>query len=139
MQWSYVLPPLIISNLALLVRYHMVRRRAGNIPVRIRRAGKTKWSRGHAVWVHDVFAFRASPAAWYESLDWVAAVDQRAPTPEERRRLHRLGDDMAVGTLHLNDGVSVDVAARREHGPALFGHVVTSRDVAISPDVTEAS
>ena len=139
MHWSYVLPPLIISNLALLARYHMLRRRAGNIPVRMRRAGNTKWSRGHAVWVHDVFAFRASPAAWYESLSWVAAVDQRAPTPEERRRLHRLGEDMAVGTFRLNDGVSVDVAARREYGPTLFGNIAKSCDVATSPDVIEAS
>jgi hypothetical protein len=139
MPWSYVLPPLIISNLALLARYYMLVRRAGNIPVRMRRAGKTKWSRGHAVWVHDVFAFRASPAAWYESLSWVAETQQRTATPEERRRLHRLGDDMAVGTFRLNDGVSVDVAARREHGPALFGNIARPGDVATSQDVIEAS
>jgi hypothetical protein len=138
MPWNYVLPPLIISNLALLARYYMLVRRAGNIPVRMRRAGKTKWSRGHAVWVHDVFAFRASPAAWYESLSWVAETQQRAPTQEERRRLHRLGDDMAIGTFCLNDGVSVDVAARREYGPALFGTIAKSRDVATSQDVIEA-
>ena len=139
MHWSYVLPPLIMSNLALLARYSRLRRRSGNIPVRMRRAGKTKWSRGHALWVHDVFAFRASPAAWSESLSWVAEITQRAPTQEERRRLRRLGDDMAVGTFRLSDGVSVDVAARREHGPALFGKVARSRDLAISPDVIEAS
>jgi hypothetical protein len=139
MPWSYVLPPLIISNLALLARYYMLVRRAGNIPVRMRRAGKTKWSRGHAVWVHDVFAFRASPAAWYESLSWVAETQQRTATPEERRRLHRLGDDMAVGTFRLNDGVSVDVATRREYGPALFGNIARPGDVATSQDVIEAS
>ena len=139
MHWSYMLPPLIMSNLALLVRCYRLRRRAGNVPVRLRRAGKTKWSRGHAVWVHDVFAFRASPAAWYESLSWVAEIQQRAPTQEERRRLRRLGDDMAVVTFRLSDGVSVDVAARREYGPALFGKVAKSRDVTTSPDVIEAS
>jgi hypothetical protein len=105
----------------------------------MRRAGKTKWSRGHAVWVHDVFAFRASPAAWNESLSWVAETQQRAPTPEERRKLHHLGDDMAVGTFRLNDGVSVDVAARSEYAPALFGNIAKSRDVATSQDVIEAS
>jgi hypothetical protein len=123
----------------LLVRYYTLRRRAGNIPVRVRRSGKTKWNRGHAVWVHDVFAFRTSPAAWYESLSWVAETQQRTATPEERRRLHRLGDDMAVGTFRLNDGVSVDVAARREHGPALFGNTARPGDVATSQDVIEAS
>jgi hypothetical protein len=139
MPWSYVLPPLIISNLALLARYYMLRRRAGNIPVRMRRAGKTKWNRGHGVWVHDVFAFRASPAAWFESLSWVAETQQRAPAPEERRRLHRLGEDMAVGTFRLNDGVTVDVATRSEYGPALFGNIAKSPDVATSPGVIEAS
>jgi hypothetical protein len=46
---------------------------------------------------------------------------------------------MAVGTFRLNDGVSVDVAARREYGPALFGNIARSRDVATSPDAIEAS
>jgi hypothetical protein len=117
----YMLPPLVIGILAFIACYHLQPRAEGNIPVRMRRPGKKQWSRGHAVWVHDVFAFRASPARWYESLSWVADIHQRAPTSEERRRLHRLGEDIAVGTLRLNDGGSVDVAARREHGPALFG------------------
>jgi hypothetical protein len=45
---------------------------------------------------------------------------------------------MAIGTFCLNDGVSVDVAARREYGPALFGTIAKSRDVATSQDVIEA-
>ena len=139
MHWSYMLPPLIISNLVLLTRYLTVRRRPANIPVRMHRAGKTKWSRGHAVWVHDVFAFRASPTAWYESLDWVAAVDRRLPTTEERRKLHRLGEDMAVATFLLDDGGSVDVAARHEYELALFGKPENPRDTALSPHISEAS
>jgi hypothetical protein len=123
MHLQYVLPPMVMGLLGLIMRYRTVLRRDGNIPVHMRQAGKKKWSRGHAVWVHDVLAFRASPAAWSESLFWVADIQQRQPTSEERRRLHRLGDDMAVGTFRLTDGVSVDVATRREHGPALFGDV----------------
>jgi hypothetical protein len=137
MPLQYVLPPLVMSLLGLIMRYHTLQRRNGNIPVRMRQAGKNKWSRGNAVWVHDVFAFRASPAAWRESLFWVADTDQRAPTAEERRKLHRLGDDMAIATFHLNDGDVVDVATRRENVPALFGDVAKRRDVATSQEVIE--
>ena len=53
---------------ALVYRNRALRRRHGNIPVRVLRPGKTRWTRGHAVWVKDVFAWRGSPAAWNE--DW---------------------------------------------------------------------
>jgi hypothetical protein len=129
MHLNYVLPPIVMGLLGLVMRYRTVRRRHGNIPVRMRRAGKKRWSRGHAVWVHDVLAFRASPAAWYESLLWVTDIYERAPTSEDRRRLRRLGKDMAVGTLRLNDGTLAQVAARRQYAPALFGDVATSQDV----------
>jgi hypothetical protein len=36
-------------------------------------AGKRRWTRGHAIWVSDVFAWRGSPAAWNEELLWVTA------------------------------------------------------------------
>ena len=48
----------------LVVRNRALRKRPGNVQVRRRRQGKSRWVRGHGVWVHDVFAFRGSPAAW---------------------------------------------------------------------------
>jgi hypothetical protein len=50
--------------LALLLRNRGLRRRPGNVPVRVLR--RKRWSRGHGVWVSDVFAWRGSPAAWQE-------------------------------------------------------------------------
>ena len=52
----------------LVMRNRAIRHRPGNVKVRRRRSGKSRWTRGHGVWVHDVFAFRGSPAAWAESL-----------------------------------------------------------------------
>ena len=52
----------------LLYRNRGLRHRPGNVPVRRHLPGKRRWSRGHGVWVSDVFAFRGSPAAWQESL-----------------------------------------------------------------------
>jgi hypothetical protein len=122
--------------IALITRNRKLRLRDGDVPVRVRRAERKRWSRGHGVWVHDVFAFRATPAAWNESLFWVEGIFRRAPTSRERQKLHRLGDDFVVATLHLTDGVAVDVATRGDHGRALLGPV--ERDVAASRDSVEA-
>lgn len=119
---QYVLPPIVMSLLTLILRYRWLQRREGNIPVRVLPAGRKRWSRGHAVWVHDVFAFRPAPAAWRVSLLWVTDILRRSPTSEERHQLRRLGHDLVVGTLRLNDDVSVQVATRREHEAALFGN-----------------
>ena len=54
--------------MVLMMRNRAIRHRPGNAPVRRRRKGRSRWTRGHGVWVHDVFAFRGSPAAWAESL-----------------------------------------------------------------------
>lgn len=122
--WRYLLPPLLVGYplliaLAMVRRDRRLRHRAGSIPVHVRPAGTTRWIRGHALWVHDVLAFHASPAAWSSALYWVAHGHERAPTSEERWWMHRLGGDMVLGTFVLHDGDSVDVAARREYGHAL--------------------
>jgi hypothetical protein len=67
--------------------------------VRVLRAGKTRSTRGHAVWVSDVFAWRGSPAAWNEDLLHVTGARIGAFEPEELKRLHRLGDNPIVATL----------------------------------------
>ncbi|MCJ7795789.1 MAG: hypothetical protein MUQ56_03345, partial [Thermoleophilia bacterium] len=51
--------PLWLIALALLGLYfrnRTLRRRLGDIPVRVLRQGKKRWIRGHGVWVSDVFA-----------------------------------------------------------------------------------
>ena len=69
-----------------------LRKRPGDIPVRVKRPGKTRWTRGHALWVSDVFAWRASPASWNEGLVHVTDVTLRSPSEEEQHTLRRLGD-----------------------------------------------
>jgi hypothetical protein len=76
-----------------LVRNRSLRKRHGDIPVRVKRSGKTRWTRGHAVWVSDVFAWRGSPAAWSEGIVQVSGVTLRSPSDQEMHKLRRLGDD----------------------------------------------
>jgi hypothetical protein len=52
-----------IGILMLVFNNRKLRKRPGDIPVRILRPGKKRWTRGHAIWVSDVFAWRASSAA----------------------------------------------------------------------------
>jgi hypothetical protein len=57
-----------IAIAVLVFRNRGLRKRPGDIPVRVLRAGKKRWIRAHAIWVSDVFAWRASPASWNEGL-----------------------------------------------------------------------
>lgn len=124
--------PLWIIALALLgifLRNRKLRRRLGNIPVRIRRPGKARWKRGHAVWVSDVFAWRGSPASWSEDVVQVVGVCLYAPDEEQRKQLHRMGDDIVIGRLSLAGGSSIEVAALDEHLtklPGPFGKVTAA-------------
>jgi hypothetical protein len=109
-------------GILLLIRNNAsLRKRPGNVPVRVKPPGKTRWIPGHAVWVHDVFAFRASPAAWKELLVWVTGAVAREPTAEEAKKLHRLGDDKVVAVLSNTGGGTIEIAARAEHLDALLG------------------
>jgi hypothetical protein len=109
-------------GILLLIRNNSsLRHRPGNVPVRVKPPGKTRWIPGHAVWVHDVLAFRASPAAWKELLVWVNGAVARKPTAEEAKKLHRLGDDQVVATLSVAGGGAIEIAARAEHRDALLG------------------
>lgn len=116
--------PLWLCALGILVtvfRFRGLRKRHGDIPVRGRRQGKKWWTRGHAIWVSDVFAWRGSPAAWKEDLAQVVAVTLRDPEPQERKKLHRLGDGFAIATLLTTDGETLEVAAGPEQRQALLG------------------
>jgi hypothetical protein len=115
----------VIGFLVLIHNNRKLRKRHGDIPVRVRRPGKKRWTRGHAIWVSDVFAWRGSPAAWNEDLLHVSGVTLRTPDPEERKKLHRLGDDLAIATLAIVEGETLEVAAGSEERSALLGPFLT--------------
>ena len=115
-----------LGIVALLYRNRTLRGRHGDLPVRVLKPGKTRWTRGHAIWVSDVFAWRGSPAAWNEYLERIVEAKLDDATPEERKHLHRLGGSPAVATLTTMDGPVLRVATAAEHSSGLLGPFVTS-------------
>jgi hypothetical protein len=107
--------------LVLVLRNRQLRKRPGSIPARIRVAGKGRWHPGHGLWVHDVFAFRGSPAAWKESLVQVGSLSVHPASSEEKEGLHRLGDDVVVASFQLVPNGSLELAARAEDASLLLG------------------
>jgi hypothetical protein len=120
--------------LTLVLRNRSLRKRGGDLPVRLRSAGGGRWRRGHVLWVHDVLCFRASPAGWKEELLWVGDVVVRPATDEDG--LHGLGANPIVARLTIHDGEPIEVAvsaedARRVHGPLVpNGRQTTAQRVA---------
>jgi hypothetical protein len=113
-----------IAILTLVMRNRALRKRPGNIAVRIRPEGKQRWMPGHGLWVSDVFAYRGSPAAWKEGLLWVTAASARPADAEERKHLRRIGDEPVITTLTVTDAGTtrrIDVAARASDARALLG------------------
>ncbi len=106
---------------ALLFRNRSLRTRRGDLPVRVLRPGKSRWTRGHALWISNVLAWRGSPAAWSESLEEIVEVRLDRVTPEEQKRLHRLGEGPAVAALTTADGAVVRVATTADRSSALLG------------------
>jgi hypothetical protein len=119
----------------LAVRNRALRQRPGNVPVRLRTRENERWHAGHGVWVHDVFAFRGSPAVWKEALVWAAGAASRPATAAERKKLHRVGDDPVVVTLALHPRGTIQIAARVEHAAALVApfadRIAPSRPAAV--------
>ena len=104
-----------------VARNHKLRARAGNFPARVRRPGRTRWTRGNAIWISDVFVFRGSPAAWSEDLAQAVSVTPRDPSDEERHKLRRLSDRPQIATLALAGGETYELATAAEHQVALRG------------------
>ncbi len=111
--------------LVLVFRNKSLRQRHGDIPVRVQRAGKTRWTRGHAVWVSDVFAWRGSPAAWSEDLLRVTDASVGVLQPDDLKKLHRLNDP-TVAILTPDVGDPIRVAVGSEHRAALLGPYSTT-------------
>jgi hypothetical protein len=105
----------------LVFRSRRLRSRPGDIPVRVLPAGRTRWIRGHAIWVSDVFAWRGSPASWTEALMQVTALRDRPASPAEMAKLHRMGGDLGVVELSGPDGETVTVVAAGTDRAALLG------------------
>jgi hypothetical protein len=112
-----------LGILVIVLNNRKLRKRHGDLPVRVRRPGKKRWTRGHAVWVSDVFAWRGSPAAWSEDLVHVVGVTLRDPDAEERKKLHHLGEGFPIATLSVTEGETLEVAARPEQRSTLLGPV----------------
>ncbi len=112
---------IVVGITVTVLRNRNLRRRQGNFPARVRRPGKTRWTRGNALWVSDVFAFRGSPAAWSEDIVHVVGLASREPSDEETHRLRRLGDRLQIATLSVADGDPYEVATQAEHKAALHG------------------
>ena len=72
---------------------------SGQLPARVKRPGKDRWTRGNAIWISDVFVFRGSPAAWSEDLVQVVGVSMRDPSDEESHKLRRFGEHPQIATL----------------------------------------
>ena len=121
--------------LTLLFRNRALRKRPGNVPVRVHTTGKKRWSPGHGVWIHDVFAFRGLPAAWKEALAWSTEAAVRVPNDEERKKLHRIGDEPVIVTLSLADGGTIELAARAEHKETLLGPFAPERRRPTVPEI----
>jgi hypothetical protein len=110
-----------VGIFVLVYRNRQLRKRHGDIPVRVLRPGKTRWVRGHALWISDVFAWRGSPAGWNEGLFHAVAATVGSAEPGERKALRHLGDSPAVVALTADDGRLLRVAADSEHRAALMG------------------
>jgi hypothetical protein len=115
-----------LALLTLVLRNRELRKRPGNVPVRARPSNKKRWTPGHGVWIHDVFAFRGLPAGWKEGLAWAVDASVRETTQQERKRLHRIGDEPVVVTLTLREGGTIEFAARAERTDVLLGPFASS-------------
>jgi hypothetical protein len=99
--------------ISVVLRNRSLRKRHGDLSVRLRSDDGKRWRRGHALWVHDVLLFRASPAGWTDTVLWVEEALIDAAGPEDRRHLHRLGDEPVIVQLTLHGGGTAQMAAAR--------------------------
>lgn len=115
--------PLWLCAAGIFVLLHnsrTLRKRPGNIPVRILRPDGKRWRRGHGIWVSDVFAWRSSPAGWNEDLRRMIGASVRSPTPKEHRKLRRL-DQPVVADLLLDGGETMTLATEGSYRELLAG------------------
>ena len=106
---------------ALLFQNRALKRRPGNIPVRVLRPGKKRWLKANAIWVSDVFFWRGGLGVWKEGLGQVTGASSRPADTAEQKKLHRVGPNVVIVTMTLADGGSIGVASQHERRAALLG------------------
>ena len=117
---------IVIGISVTVIRNRKLRARYGNVSARLKRPGKSRWTRGNALWISDVFAFRGSPAAWSEDMVQVVGVALRDPSDEESHKLRHLGSGLQIATLAVADGEPYEVATGPDHRSALVGPFVAA-------------
>jgi hypothetical protein len=60
----------------------------------------------------------------------VSGVSIHFADAQEREKLHRIGDDPVVASFALDDGATLEVAARHEHQSILAGPFVDATSAA---------
>ena len=120
---------------SVVYRNRMLRNRAGDMPVRVKSAGKDRWIRGHAVWISDVFARRGSPAAWQEHLVRVRGITLRSPDSDELKKLRHLAADPVIATVDVEGPESFDVAVDPADQASLMGPFPEPTPAPLGPPV----
>jgi hypothetical protein len=92
--------------LVLVLRNRGLRKRAADIPMRL-------------LWIHDVLAFRGSPAAWNEALLWAVSGTTRELTSKEAHKFRRL-DQPVAATFTAADGPGFEAVTTRQHLPQML-------------------
>ena len=108
-------------GLSLILHNRALRHSPGSVNVRRRRADKSRWTRGYGVWVHDVFQFRGSLAAWATSLTPVRDVVMLLPSASDRKKLHRIDAGPAIVRMIDDGGNHVDFATSSARVLELLG------------------
>jgi hypothetical protein len=109
-----------LAIMTIIYRNRSLRGRPNNVSVRMRKAPGKRWTRGNGVWLHDVFAFRGSPAAWRDSLLWVSAAASKEPEGDDAHKLRRMSHPILAVFL-TQDGDPVQVAADGRDQALLLG------------------
>ena len=106
---------------ALLFQNRALKKRPGNVSVRVRPAGKKRWSKANSLWLSDVFFWRGSLGVWKEGLDQVTGASSRPADAAEQKKLHRVGKNVVIVTMTLAGGGTLDTAGPHESRAALLG------------------